>query len=98
MSQEVPKVMCGLEILLRIIGFRLTHDGQRNPGQFQLPPDDVTYYTRTYRGWLDGKPINAEVKFIYDRRNAFIGVDLNMPKHKREKMVMTDEGAKEVLK
>jgi len=48
----------------------LVHDGQKNPGQFQFPPEEVRFYTRTYRWLIDGKPVNTWVKFIYDLREG----------------------------
>ena len=50
--------------------WELVHDGQQNPGQFQFPPEEVRFYTRTYRWILDGTPVNTWVKFIYDLREG----------------------------
>ncbi len=62
--------MCFWEKVCISAGFRLIHDGQRNPGQFVLQPQDVKFYTRKYQLYLDGKPVNTFVTFIYDKREA----------------------------
>lgn len=72
--------MCLLERLLRANGFRLIHDGQRNPGQIQLPPEEVALFTRQYRLYLDGEPVNTWVKFTYDNRSQFADFEI----HSRE--------------
>jgi hypothetical protein len=61
---------CNLERLLIKAGFRLIHDGQKNPGQFTLPPEEVKFFTRKYRWFLEGVFVNTWVKFMYDRRNS----------------------------
>lgn len=62
--------MCNLEKLLVKAGFRLIHDGQKNPGQFTLPPQEVKFFTRKYRWFLEGVLVNTWVVFKYDRRNS----------------------------
>ena len=63
---------CFWEKLCISAGFQLVHDGQKNPGLLQqkLGVQTATFYTRKYRGVLDGKPINTWVTFVYDEREA----------------------------
>ena len=84
--------MCLWERLCINMGLVLIKDGQHNPGQFELPPEDVRFYTMIYRGTMDGKFINTWVKFIYDEREGEVDVEITCrdPKLKgREKMVLT---------
>jgi len=64
--------MCFWEKVCISAGFQLVHDGQKNPGLLQqkLGVNDATFYTRKYRGFMDGKPINTWVTFVYDDREA----------------------------
>ena len=48
--------------------FVLIHDGPRNPIQFELPRDQVKFYTRTYQWYIDGKPVHTFLMFKYDLR------------------------------
>lgn len=50
--------------------WRLVHDGQENPGQFQFPPEEIRFYTRTYRLCLDGELLSTWVRFVYDLREG----------------------------
>lgn len=63
---------CFWEKVCIAAGFELVHDGQTSPGPLQqkLGVGDSTFYTRKYRGVLDGKPINTWVTFVYDEREA----------------------------
>lgn len=54
----------------------LEHDGQRNPGQFEFPPGEILYYTRTYRLQLGGELQGTWVRFRYDLREEEATVDL----------------------
>lgn len=72
--------MCLLERLLRDNGFVLVHDGQRNPEQIELPPEEVRFFTREYRLKLDGQFVNTWVKFIYDNRSGTVDFEI----HSRE--------------
>ena len=90
------------EELCKTLGFRLVHDGQRNPGQFELPPEEVRFYTRLYQGMLDGQPISTFVKFIYDERKGEVDMEISMrdPRKKdgakrQEQMTMVMPGKKE---
>lgn len=81
------------EELCITLGFRLLHDGQQNPGQFELPPDQVRFYTRLYQGMMDGKPISTFVKFIYDEREGEVDMEISIrdPRRnakRREQMTM----------
>jgi len=63
---EKQEIVCPLEEFFRdILGFKLVHDGQRNPGQFKFPPDEVRCFTRRY------KKDNTGVLFQYDLRREF---------------------------
>lgn len=62
--------MCFWERVLIQAGFRLVHDGQKNPGQFELAPKDVRFYTRKYRWFLDDAPVNCWVTLVYDDREC----------------------------
>lgn len=60
------ELICPLEEFFRdIIGFKLVHDGQRNPGQFKFPPEEVRCFTRRYRKGETG------ILFQYDLRREF---------------------------
>lgn len=96
--------MCNLEKLCKILGFRLVHDGQRNPGQFKFPPDQVACFTRKYRLHLfDGQAVDWWVVFKYDRRKPladfeFFGSEPKLGLVGREKFKMTDDHARKLLK
>lgn len=94
-KKEGPGWVCLWERLIRKMGdFVLVHDGTRNPGQFEFPPDEVRFYTRVYQWVIDGEPVNTFVKFKYDLREGEVDVDLTWrePKKKvqREGMVLTN--------
>lgn len=78
MSQNHSKVtnICLLEKILKKTGFKLTHDGQRNPGQFQFPAEEITCFTRKYRLQMDGEWQNTWATFHYDERRKFMGMPL----------------------
>ena len=85
-----PK-MCLLERFFRNNGFKLVHDGQKNPGQFQFSPEEVRYYTRKYRLQIDHEWQNTWVVFKYDERSQFADFEIysREPNNRgREKMVM----------
>ena len=100
MAQKVEESIW--ETLIKSWGlgeFRLVHDGQRNPGQFEFPPGDVKFYTKIYQLYLDGKPTDIKVKFKYDLRGSnYAGAELiwgeDGKKIEREEMVLAN--AKEV--
>ena len=101
-NKHGPSWVCCWEKLCITLGFRLLHDGQNNPGQFVLPPEEVRFYTRFYQGMMDGKPISTFVKFIYDEREGEVSADISMrdPQRndgskRREKMTMLVPGKKE---
>ena len=76
----------------------LIHDGQRNPGQFVLPPEEVRFYTRVYQAKMDGQLISTYVKFIYDEREGEVDMEISMrePKvRRREQMSMLVPSKKE---
>ena len=92
--------MCDWEKLMIKTGlFKLVHDGQHNPGQFELPPEEVRFYTKTYQMILSEGPVHTWVKFKYDLREGEVSVDLTWhePKEKtrHEEMAMTN--VKEVV-
>ena len=85
--------MCLWERLIKDAGaFVLVHDGQRNPGQFEFPPEEIRFYTRTYRLLIDGEPVNTWVKFKYDLREGEVSVDLTWrepDKNSKETMALS---------
>lgn len=92
--------MCDWEKLLKRTGlFVLVHDGQNNPGQFKLPPEEVRFYTRTYRMVLVGGPVNTWVKFKYDLREDEVNIDVTYHEpnlHINETMVLNTPSHGEV--
>lgn len=83
---------CLLERLLMKAGFELVHDGQNSPCQVQLPPEEVSCYTKKYRWKIDGKFVNTWVRFFYDKRGQFADFEIYSrdPDLKgREKMLMS---------
>jgi len=68
--------MCLLEKTFRKLGFVLTHDGQRNPGQFKLPPEEVRCFIRKYRLKIDGQWVHTWVVFKYDERSQFADFEI----------------------
>ena len=66
------------------LGFRLLHDGQRNPGQFSLPPEEVRFYTKYYQAVMDGEPIHFFVKFVYDEREGEVNAYISMRDPRRK--------------
>lgn len=81
----------------------LVHDGQRNPGQFEFPPEEVRFYTRVYRWLIDGEPVNTWAKFVYDLREgeATVHLTYHEPGFKgeqtKETMVLDIPDVKEAL-
>lgn len=66
-----PWWMCVLEeYVWRHPDWELVHDGQRNPGQFEFPPDDVRKFTRRYRCIGDTALMGIiwGITFLYDLR------------------------------
>lgn len=93
--------MCMLEKLLAGNGFKLIHDGKHNPGQFELPPEEIRCYTRKYRLQMDGQWCNTWVVFKYDERSNIADFEIysKEPQMKgREKMGMNMEESKEDAK
>jgi len=91
--------MCLLERFFRDNGFKLIHDGQRNPVQFQLPPEEVRFFTRKYRLSIDGHFVNTWVVFKYDERSQFADFEMYSKEPElrgREKMIFGMEEKKEV--
>jgi len=68
--------MCRLEQLFKTMGFKLIHDGQRNPDRFQFEPEEVKFFTRKYRLFMDGKPQGTWVTFKYDERSKFVDFEI----------------------
>lgn len=64
---------CLLEKVLKEAGFKLIHDGQHNPGQFNLPTEEVTTFIRKYRLQIDGQWQNTWATFHYDKKRKFVG-------------------------
>lgn len=62
--------MCFWERVAIQAGFQLVHDGSHSPGELQrkLGATETKFYTRKYRWFLDGQPVNTWVKFVYDDR------------------------------
>lgn len=94
--------ICGWEQLCIDFGFTLLHNGQNNPGQFELPPEEVRFYTMLYQGVLDGAPISTYVKFIYDLREGEVDMQMSWrdprtKKKKAEKSKLDMPAIKEVL-
>jgi len=83
-NKHGPSWVSVWEELCITLGFKLVHDGQRNPGQFALPPEEVRFYTRLYQGMLDGQPISTYVKFIYDERKGEVDMDISMRDPRRK--------------
>ena len=65
------KLICRTEELFISLGAELIHDGLKNPGQFEFPADEVSFYTRYYRLKMDGEFINTWVLFKYDKRTGW---------------------------
>ena len=68
--------ICRTEELFISLGAVLIHDGLRNPGQFEFPPDKVGFFTRYYRCRMDWRFINTWAKFIYDKRSGHVDFEL----------------------
>ena len=67
----------------------LVHDGQQNPCQFEFRPEEVRFYTRTYRLILKGGPVNTWVKWIYDLREEEATVEATFHEPGGEDETMT---------
>jgi len=63
--------ICRTEQLFINLGAVLIHDGLKNPGQFEFPPDEVGFYTRYYQCKMDGQFISTWVLFKYDKRTGW---------------------------
>jgi hypothetical protein len=57
-----------MEDFFKFLGFRLIHDGGQNLSPHELP--ERRFFTRKFQLWMNGKPVEAYVKFIYDRRRG----------------------------
>ena len=85
---------CLLERILIKTGFVLIHDGQRNPGQFKLPPNEIKCFTRKYRLKLDGEFVNTWITFKYDDRSPFADPEVYIHdpgSHSKQKMILATE-------
>ena len=97
-QQSGPSWMCLWERLCIDMGMKLIHDGKNNPVQFKLPPEQVRFYTRTYQGYMDGQPISAYVKFIYDEREGEVDVEISSKDpHAKGREVMSMSMPKEIV-
>lgn len=67
---------CLLERTFIRLGFVLIHDGQRNPGQFNLPPEEIRCFTRKYRLKIDNEFVNTWAVFMYDERSQFADFEI----------------------
>lgn len=84
------------ERLYQELGFECIHDGRNNPGQFKLPPDQVSCYTMKYQLKIDGIFRDRWVIFHYDKRNGLVTEEIIFGSEGRQKMVMeipVEEGA-----
>ena len=89
--------MCLLEKVIMKSGFVLVHDGQRNPGQFILPPEEIKCFTRKYRLKSDGEFLNTWIVFKYDQRSQMADFEIYSREPEtagREKMVLGEELSK----
>jgi len=68
--QNKSSRVCFTEKMFRRLGFRLMHDGSRNPQEFKLDPNDVRFFTRKLRLFLDGEPTKTIATFKYDYRSG----------------------------
>lgn len=87
--------MCLMEKLFIGLGFVLIHDGQRNPGQFNLPPEEVKFFTRKYRLSLDGEFVNTWAVFRYDERSNFADFEITSREpmtRGKQRIILTTEG------
>jgi len=99
------KRMCRLEQLFITMGFRLIHDGQRNPDRFQFEPEEVKFFTRKYRLYMDGKPQSTWATFKYDERSKFVDFEIyikdpdgvNRSESRRQEYRLSDKEAQEVF-
>lgn len=94
-EKKKPWWMCNLEeYFWENPEWELIHDGQRNPGQFEFPPDDIRCFTRRYK--CIGKSglwgIVWGITFQYDLRSG--GADVTKvefssedSRHKKKKDV-----------
>jgi len=93
--------MCRLERLFITMGFKLVHDGQRNPGRFKLPPEEIKFFTRKYQLYMDDKPQSTWAVFKYDERSKFVDFDLHFSeqgdKGARQQFRLNEESTKEVF-
>ena len=68
--------MCRVEQLFITLGFRLIHDGERNPDRFEFQPEDIKFFTRKYRLFMDGKPQGTWATFKYDERSKYVDFEV----------------------
>lgn len=92
-----PGWVCVWERVARQVGFVLVHDGQRNPGQFKLAPEDVRYYTKKYRWRIDGQFVNTWLTFVYDMRKGEVDVEVSYKEPKSQRTRRETMVLKEVL-
>ncbi len=65
-ADGTPEIQCLLEKVFLSIGFRVVHDGE----QAHDFPDagKPSFYTRTLRWYVDNKPVDTWIRFIYNLR------------------------------
>ena len=89
---KIPWWMCELErYFFNHADWKLVHDGQRNPGQFEFPPKDVRCFTRRYRTNGIDKMLGIHgIIFRYDLRGVVADVKFEFSSengHKKKKVV-----------
>jgi hypothetical protein len=84
-----PNITCLMEQFVRGMGWVLVHDGQNSPGQVQVQPEDIRYYTKKYQKCVKGQLYHTWMIFKYDLRNKSVSFEFHSQemRHKgREKM------------
>ena len=96
--------MCRLERLFITVGFRLIHDGQRNPSRFRFQPGEIKFFTRKYRLFMDGKPQGTWATFKYDDRSKFVDFEIytrdpdrTTQESRRQEFRLSEQEAQEVF-
>lgn len=60
---------CLFERAIKNMGFRLIHDGSKESRDVKWL-SAPTFFTRTYRSYVDGQPVNTFIRFTYDLRTG----------------------------
>ena len=80
MDRRFSSPLCLLEKLFIEMGYQVVHDGRQPPdrqgiAQFTLLPEDIRFFVRKLRLFVDGRPQDKWAVFKYDLRRNLTLID-----------------------